>query len=115
MGLLRGLELDPDDNDVKTKVILTWAIFAYYVDAPEIKMVVGLSPQHADQLRWVRLFIALRLKINNDSQAIQDAMLNMQNLLIQCELGQNIIYMMKVQLQQVVDNFIARDDMQPSA
>ncbi len=115
MGLLRGLEADPDDNDLKTKVILTWATFAYYVDAPEIKTVVGFSPQHADQLRWVRLFIALRQKIYYDSQALQDAILNMQNLLIQCELGKGIISMMKVQLQQVVENYIARHGMRPSA
>ena len=115
MGLLRGLEADPEDNDLKAKMILAWATFAYYVDAPEIKTVVGFPPQHVDALKWVRLFIALRQKINNDSQALQDAILNMQNLLIQCELGKHIISMMKVQLQQVVDNFIARDDMQPSA
>ena len=63
MGLLRGLEAHPDDNDLKTKVILAWATFAYYVDAPEIKAVVGFPQQHADELRWVRLFIALRLTI----------------------------------------------------
>ena len=50
MGLLRGLEADPEDNDLKAKMILAWATFAYYVDAPEIKTVVGFPPQHVDAL-----------------------------------------------------------------
>ena len=63
----------------------------------------------------MRLFIALRQKIHNDSQALQDAILNMQNLLIQCELGKGIISMMKKQLQKVVENYIARLGIRPSA
>ena len=96
-------------------MILAWATFAYYVDDPEIKTVVRFPPQHVDALKWVRLFIALRQKINNDSQALQDAILNMQNLLIQCELGKGIISMMKEQLQKVVENYIARLGIRPSA